>query len=242
MNTNYQEALKLVSEIRDMVNDEVTAEVGVIIAPPFVHLTRVAQLLGKESKIVMGAQNCYSETAGAYTGEISATMLKAIDVRYVIVGHSERRIHFGEDNAFLKRKIDACLGQGLIPIYCCGETLDERNASEHFDVVSRQLSEALYHLDESQIRNIVLAYEPVWAIGTGLTATADQAQEMHSHIRKSLAARYSEEAAEAITLLYGGSCNSKNARELFACKDVDGGLIGSASLKSREFVDIIKSF
>jgi triosephosphate isomerase len=189
----------------------------------------------------IGAQNCSSKASGAYTGEISAEMLKSIGVKYVILGHSERREYFKESNADLAEKVNIVLKNGMTPIFCCGETLAQREKGIHIDFVNSQLTESLFHLGEEDFRKIVIAYEPIWAIGTGVTASTAQAQEMHEKIRTHLVSKYGK-AAEDTSILYGGSCKPDNAKELFACKDVDGGLIGGASLKSRDFVDIIKSF
>ncbi|HOP12794.1 MAG TPA: triose-phosphate isomerase, partial [Lentimicrobium sp.] len=189
-----------------------------------------------------GAQNLSEHEAGAYTGEISAAMIRSTGAEYVILGHSERRIYFGEHDQLIGKKIQQALRHELIPIYCCGEVLEEREAGRHFQVVEKQLSEALSGLDAGAFSKVVIAYEPVWAIGTGRTASPEQAQEMHAFIRKVLASRFGEPAANDTTILYGGSCNAANARELFANPDVDGGLIGGASLKAEDFVKIVNSF
>ncbi|HAC23965.1 MAG TPA: triose-phosphate isomerase, partial [Cytophagales bacterium] len=178
--------------------------------------------------------------SGAYTGEVSAAMLKSMNIPYVILGHSERRQYFGEDGQLLAKKVDAALRHGLTPIFCCGEPLDVREKNQHIELVKKQVEEALFHLDAAAIQKIVIAYEPVWAIGTGKTATTAQAQEMHAVIRQQLAAKYGHTVAQEISILYGGSVKPDNAKELFACADVDGGLVGGASLKSRDFVEIIK--
>jgi triosephosphate isomerase (TIM) len=193
-------------------------------------------------KVSLGAQNAHQAESGAYTGEISAKMIKSVGAEYVILGHSERRQYFGEDNALLAKKTDTVLSNGLKPIFCIGETLDEREADKHFEVIKKQLEEGVFHLDEEQFGNLVIAYEPVWAIGTGKTATSAQAQEIHAFIRIEIAAKYNQTLANDTTILYGGSCNPKNAPELFAQPDIDGGLIGGASLKSRDFLDIVKVF
>lgn len=189
----------------------------------------------------LGAQNCYPKPSGAYTGEVSAPMLKSVGVDYVLVGHSERRQYFGESNAFLKEKTDALLAEGLTPIFCCGETLEQRNAEGYMEFVASQLTDSLFHLSATEFGKVVIAYEPIWAIGTGVTASSDQAQDMHAYLRQHIAKQYGEQVADDTTILYGGSCNEKNAAELFARPDVDGGLIGGASLKSREFTNIIKA-
>jgi triosephosphate isomerase (TIM) len=239
MNKTHEEGLKLATEIVNMVKDEVRNDAQVVICPPFVSIQGIARLL--DSRVNIGAQNCNSKASGAYTGEISAEMLKSIGVKYVILGHSERREYFKESNADLAEKVNIVLKNGMTPIFCCGETLAQREKGIHIDFVNSQLTESLFHLGEEDFRKIVIAYEPIWAIGTGVTASTAQAQEMHEKIRTHLVSKYGK-AAEDTSILYGGSCKPDNAKELFACKDVDGGLIGGASLKSRDFVDIIKSF
>ena len=239
MNKTHEEGIKLATEIVNMVKDEVRNDAHVVICPPFVSLQGIAKLV--DSRVNIGAQNCNSKASGAYTGEISAEMLKAIGVKYVILGHSERREYFKETNADLAEKVNIVLKNGMTPIFCCGETLAQREKGIHIDFVNSQLTESLFHLSGDEFRKIVIAYEPIWAIGTGVTASTAQAQEMHEKIRKHLVSKYGK-TAEETSILYGGSCKPDNAKELFACKDVDGGLIGGASLKSRDFVDIIKSF
>ncbi len=242
MNKNYEEALSLASEVIFMANDEVDSNVQMIMAAPFPYLLSLNKYLDKSPNIAMAAQNCHQKASGAYTGEVSADMLASIGVRYVILGHSERRQYFAESNELLKEKVDISLATGLTPIFCCGESLEQRNAAGFLEVVAQQLTESLFHLSAEEFGKIVIAYEPIWAIGTGLTASADQAQEMHAYLRAHIAKQYGATVAENCSLLYGGSCNEKNAKELFSCADVDGGLIGGASLKSREFVNIAKSF
>jgi triosephosphate isomerase len=241
MNKTLDEANALASEIMGMVADEVKGNVKVIFCTPFPYLLSVKNLLGSNSRIAVGAQNCSEHEWGAFTGETSAAMLKSMNVPFVILGHSERRQYFGEDGNLLARKMDAVLKQGLTPIFCCGEPLEVRERNEHEKLVKQQLSEGLFHLDASALQKTIIAYEPVWAIGTGKTATAAQAQEMHAVIRKHLASKYGQGVADNISILYGGSVNAANAKELFSCTDVDGGLVGGASLKSREFTEIIKS-
>ncbi len=241
MNTTAEEGQKLTSEIVNMVQDEVSADVQVILAPPFTHLQAVGKLIGSNKKIALAAQNVSEHESGAYTGEVSVSMLKAVGVQWVIIGHSERREYFKESGKQLANKIDAVLKGGLRPIFCCGEPLEVREAEEHEGHVKRQLEESIFHLSEEHIRQTVIAYEPVWAIGTGKTASADQAQEMHKAIRKQLAEKWGEAVANDIRILYGGSMKPDNAKELIGQPDVDGGLIGGASLKSRDFVEIIKS-
>ena len=242
MNKTIEEGKILASEVVNMVNDEVQDAVTVILGTPFVHLVPVVQLTNSSDKVFVAAQNCSEHTSGAYTGEISVAMLKSAGVEYVIIGHSERREYNNESNAQLAQKTNLAIAEGITPIFCCGEPLEIREANAQFDYVGTQLTESLFHLTREQILQLVIAYEPIWAIGTGKTATAAQAQEMHSHIRAHLASQYGAEIAEEISILYGGSCKPNNAKELFSNADVDGGLIGGASLKSRDFVDIIKSF
>jgi triosephosphate isomerase (TIM) len=242
MNKTLSEAQQLASEVVNMITDEVTTDVQVVLCPPFVSLYAVGKLIESQSNISLGAQNCYHKASGAFTGEVSVDMLKSVGVQYVIIGHSERRQYFNETNAQLAEKINLLLAAQLQPIFCCGESLEQREKGIHFDFVRQQLTESLFHLDTSQIQKIVIAYEPIWAIGTGKTASSEQAQEMHAMLRKHLAGKYGEQIAGDISILYGGSANPGNARELFACADVDGGLIGGASLKSRDFTDIVKSF
>ncbi|HEX8040259.1 MAG TPA: triose-phosphate isomerase, partial [Chryseosolibacter sp.] len=240
MNKTFEEAGILVSELMGMVADEVSTNVRVVLCVPFPYLTAIKGQLGKNSRIEVGAQNCSEHEAGAYTGEVSAAMLRSIGIPYVILGHSERRQYFGEDGKLLARKIDIALKYGLTPIFCCGEPLDVRERNEHEKLVKQQVTEALFHLDGAAMEKVVIAYEPVWAIGTGRTATAQQAQEMHAVIRKHLASKFQQPVADNVSILYGGSVNAANAKELFSCADVDGGLVGGASLKSREFTEIIK--
>jgi triosephosphate isomerase len=224
-----------------MVADEVKGNVKVIFCVPFPYLIPVKNLLGNNARISVGAQNCSEHEAGAYTGEVAAPMLKSINIPYVILGHSERRQYFGENGKQLAKKVDVALKHNLTPIFCCGEPLDVREKNGHEALVKQQVEESLFHLDAASLQKIVIAYEPVWAIGTGKTASAQQAQEMHAVIRKHLAGKYGQSVADSISILYGGSVNAANAKELFSCPDVDGGLVGGASLKSREFTDIIKS-
>jgi triosephosphate isomerase (TIM) len=240
MNKTLEEATILASEINGMVNDEVRSNTTVIFCVPFPYLLTIKNLLGTNSRIAVGAQNCSQHESGAYTGEVSAAMLKSMGIPYVILGHSERRQYFGEDGKLLAAKTDIALKHGLTPIFCCGEPLEVRESNGHEALVKKQVEESLFHLDAEALTKIVIAYEPVWAIGTGKTATSQQAQDMHAVIRNHIASRYGKESAEKISILYGGSVNAANAKELFACTDVDGGLVGGASLKSREFTEVIK--
>ncbi len=240
MNKTMAEAQALASEVMGMISSEVNSSAIVVLCVPFPYLPVIKYQLGK-SVVKVGAQNCSEYDSGAYTGEVSALMLKSMEIPYVILGHSERRQYFGEDGKLLAKKIDKALAAQLTPIFCCGEPLEIREAGTHEKLVKQQVEEALFHLPAEAAQKIVIAYEPVWAIGTGKTATSQQAQEMHAVIRKHLASKYSSEVASSISILYGGSVKADNAKELFSCPDVDGGLVGGASLKSREFVDIAKA-
>jgi len=241
MNKAFEEANILTTEILGMVNDEVQGNAKVILCVPFPYLITIRNLIGNNTRISVGAQNCSEHTSGAYTGEVSAPMLKSMNIPYVIIGHSERRQYFGEGEVLLAKKVDIALANNITPIFCCGEMLEVRERNEHEALVRRQVEESLFHLSAEAIQKTVIAYEPVWAIGTGKTASAQQAQDMHAVIRKHLANKYGKEVSENISILYGGSVNAANAKELFACADVDGGLVGGASLKSREFTDIVKA-
>jgi triosephosphate isomerase len=239
MNMDYSEGVATFSEIVNMVRDERIGEQIAVICAPYIHLNSLAQLASGVVK--MGAQNCHQNESGAYTGEISAKMIKSTGCDYVIVGHSERRQYFAETDALLAEKTAIALKNNLTPIFCIGETLDERNNGSYYQVLKSQLENGLFSLSAEDFAKVVLAYEPVWAIGTGLTATPEQAQDIHAFIRSEIEAKYGFERADDTTILYGGSCNPKNAAELFAQHDIDGGLIGGASLKSRDFTDIIKA-
>ncbi len=240
MNKSLQEGIELAKEVDNRLND-VRPDCRVILGTPFIHITEIVKNID-DKKVAVAAQNCADKGSGAYTGEVSASMIKSTGAQYVILGHSERRAYYGETNSILKEKTDLALANKLNPIFCIGEVLEERETNIHFDVVKKQIEEALFHLSKEEFSQIVLAYEPVWAIGTGKTATPDQAQEMHAFIRGLIAEKYGNEVAENTSLLYGGSCNPKNAKELFANKDVDGGLIGGASLNADDFLAIINSF
>jgi len=242
MNLDYNEGLSLFSEIANMIKDEITGNQQVVVCSPFIHLYSLAQLAKRYSNVSIGAQNANQNESGAYTGEVSARMIKSVGAEYVILGHSERRQYYGEDNQLLAAKVDMALKHDLKPIFCIGETLEERESDQFFDVIQKQLNEGIFGLSEPDFTKVVLAYEPVWAIGTGKTATAEQAQEIHAFIRNAIAEKYNQQIADDTTILYGGSCNAKNAPELFAQPDIDGGLIGGASLKSRDFTDIVKVF
>ena len=241
MNKTFEEADDLLFNLAEGLQDVELDNAEVIVCPPSVYL-EMSTDVGLENNFFVGAQNCSNQEAGAYTGEISAAMLQSLDVKYCLVGHSERRKYQKESHEELKEKVEQLLENNIQPIFCCGEVIEEREADKHFEIVEAQINNSLFHLREDEILNLVLAYEPVWAIGTGKTATTDQAQEMHAFIRSLLAKKYGNDVAEEITILYGGSCNPKNAKELFAQADVDGGLIGGASLKADDFISIIKSF
>jgi triosephosphate isomerase len=242
MNNSVDEGNILASEVINLVGDEVDTEVTIILGTPFVHLLPVVNITKQSDKVYTAAQNCSEHSAGAFTGEVSVSMLKSAGVDFVIIGHSERRQYFNETNTQLAQKVDLAMAEDLKPIFCCGEPLEIREDGSFFDYVCNQLTESLFHLTREQLSLLVIAYEPIWAIGTGKTATAQQAQEMHAQIRSHLASQYGDEVANGISILYGGSCKPDNAHELFANADVDGGLIGGASLNARDFVDIAKSF
>jgi triosephosphate isomerase len=241
MNKTLQEANVLAAEVMGMVADEVKGDVKVIFCVPFPYLVPIKNQLGNNARISVAAQNCSEHESGAYTGEVSASMLQSMDIPYVVLGHSERRQYFGEDGKLLAKKIDVALKHGLTPVFCCGEPLEIREKGTHEQLVKQQVEESLFHLPAESLQKVVIAYEPVWAIGTGKTATSQQAQDMHTVIRKHLAGKYGQAVADSISILYGGSVNAANAKELFANADVDGGLVGGASLKSREFTKIIKA-
>jgi triosephosphate isomerase len=241
MNMDLEKGIQLFNEIQQLLKEEVKGDQEVIICPPYIHLNSLSQVLDPTTKLSIGAQNCHYADSGAFTGEVSASIIASAGAAYVIIGHSERRLYFSESNSLLAQKLDAVLKNGLSPIFCIGETLEERNGGTYFDVIKEQIAEASFHLHSTDYGKLILAYEPVWAIGTGLTASPEQAQEIHSFIRTLLADKYDQDLADNMTILYGGSCNPKNASELFAKADIDGGLIGGASLKARDFVDIIKA-
>ncbi|NVO86452.1 triose-phosphate isomerase [Hymenobacter terrestris] len=244
MNTTLSEAQALISEIIHMVQDETTGSpaVEVVVCPPFPFLLPVGKLMSEGGTVHLGAQNCHQKESGAFTGEVSAAMLQSVGCEYVILGHSERRQYFREDDELLSQKLKAALAAGLKPIFCVGETLETREQGDTFKHLEKQLQDGLFHLSNEEFDQVTVAYEPIWAIGTGKTATSEQAQEVHAFIREQIARAYDAKAALATSILYGGSCNAQNARELFGQPDVDGGLIGGAALKSRDFTDIIKSF
>jgi len=221
-------------------NAKIVSAIEIIVAPPSIYLSDFANK--KNKNIYLAAQNCSENENGAYTGEISASMLYSIGVEYCLVGHSERRQYQNESDILIKQKVNVLLENKVTPIFCCGENLDKRESGDFYKVIQSQLENSLFHLSNSEIKEVVIAYEPVWAIGTGVTASPGQAQEIHAFIRSLLVEKYSLETAEEISILYGGSCNASNAKELFMNKDVDGGLIGGAALDVDSFSAIIKSF
>ena len=239
MNTNLGEGMALAEAL---VAGEKANNVLVILAVPYTHLSSIAQIIANVPGIKLAAQNCHEKEKGAYTGEISISMLQSVGVEYVVLGHSERREYAGESNALLAAKVKLVLEKGLTPIFCCGEALDIREAGTHIEYVAQQLQESLFHLNAEDFSKVIIAYEPIWAIGTGVTASPTQAQEMHQSIRQLIADAYSSDLAEATSILYGGSVKPGNAEELFSQSDVDGGLVGGASLKSEDFLAIINAF
>jgi len=238
MNTLLKDGMELAKAV-EKLEKEKTSDALVIIAPPYTHLSKVNELI---TEVKLSAQNCASEASGAYTGEISPDILVSTGAKYVIIGHSERRSYYNEDNELLNKKTKLALSSGLKPIFCCGELLEEREAGKLFDVIREQLTVGLKDLTVEDMARVVVAYEPVWAIGTGVVASPEQAQEMHKFIRDLLAEIFNAEVAEEMTILYGGSCKPSNAAELFSNPDVDGGLIGGASLKAEDFLAIVNAY
>ncbi|NDV81675.1 triose-phosphate isomerase [Bacteroides sp. 51] len=240
MNKTLQEGIELVKELKDVLAAD-KPNCDVVVCTPFIHLASVATIL-EVSNIGVGAENCADKVSGAYTGEVSAAMVASTGAKYVILGHSERRAYYGETAEILKEKVNLALANDLTPIFCIGEVLAEREAEKQNEVVYAQLAESLFDLPAEEFSKLVLAYEPVWAIGTGKTATSQQAQDMHAYIRSVVAEKYGKEVADNTSILYGGSCNPSNAKELFGCPDVDGGLIGGAALKVADFKGVIDGF
>lgn len=240
MNLNLADGQTLVDDIINGL-PSLTDTKQVVICPPYLNIALTVAQTNNADHISTGAQNCHEKDSGAYTGEVSAGMLQHLGVDFVIIGHSERREYFKESNEQLAQKVDSALTNNLKVIFCCGESLEVRDANEQNSFVETQIKESIFHLSEEQIKNVVIAYEPIWAIGTGRTASSEQAQEIHAHIRSVLADKYSNDLANDTTILYGGSCKPSNANELFACPDVDGGLIGGASLKADDFLGIINA-
>ncbi|MEO5645479.1 MAG: triose-phosphate isomerase [Bacteroidia bacterium] len=235
MNKTYGEALMLATEVA--LDSAKSHHQGLltILAPPYPFISAVSRSLDGSNNVAVAAQNCHYEESGAFTGEVSVPMIISTGARFVIIGHSERRAYFNETNEVLLKKINAAVSHGVKPIFCIGETTEQRSAGKHFDTIKTQLEETVFKLTEINFLELIIAYEPVWAIGTGVTATAAQAQEMHAYIRNAIAAKFNAKVADSVSILYGGSCNPANAAELFACKDVDGGLIGGASLNTEDF-------
>ncbi len=240
MNTTLAEGVGLAKDVNEALNNAADVKCDVVICVPFTHLASVAAVIN--DKLGLGAENCADHLKGAYTGEVSAPMVASTGAKYVILGHSERRQYYGETSEILKEKVNLALAENLTPIFCIGEVLEERENGTFLDVVTKQIQEALFDLSAEDFGKLILAYEPVWAIGTGKTATADQAQEMHAHIRGVIAAKYGKEVADNCSILYGGSCKPSNAKELFAKADVDGGLIGGAALDAASFMGIVTAF
>jgi len=240
MNKTLQEGIELAKEVNSKVKAAHAANVTVIIGTPFIHLSEVNKTVDP-AVVAVAAQNCATEASGAYTGEVSAAMVASTGSKYIILGHSERRSYYGETDEILVKKVARALENKLDIIFCVGEVLAEREADKHFEVVKSQLANGLFHLPAEQFAHVIIAYEPVWAIGTGKTATSAQAEEMHAFIRKSIAEKYNQQVADNTSILYGGSCNAKNADELFSQPDVDGGLIGGASLKADDFLAIVNA-
>lgn len=240
MNNTLTEGIELAKAVNAILEKN-APKCKVVLGTPFIHITEAVKAVNK-NLIGIAAQNCADKASGAYTGEVSAAMVKSTGAEYVILGHSERRTYYGETDAILKEKTDLALANGLTPIFCIGEVLEEREANKHFDVVKSQIENALFHLPAADFGKIILAYEPVWAIGTGKTASSAQAQEIHAFIRKTIADKYGKAVADNTSILYGGSCKASNAKELFAQPDVDGGLIGGASLKAEDFYGIIEAY
>ena len=238
MNTTLKDGMELAKAVEKLENEK-TSDALVIIAPPYTHLSKVNELI---DNVKLSSQNCASEASGAYTGEISPEMLTSTGVEYVIIGHSERRAIFGEDNELLNKKTKLALSSGLKPIFCCGELLEEREAGKLFDVIMEQIEVGLRDLSLEDISKVIVAYEPVWAIGTGVVASPAQAQEMHKFIRDLLVDLFNAQVADDMTILYGGSCKPSNAAELFTNPDVDGGLIGGAALKAEDFLAIVNAY
>lgn len=240
MNCTYQQGEELLDGILG-ANIELKEHQQVVFAVPFPYLIMASSEVADEQNYYIAAQNCYNKKSGAYTGEVSAEMLHSIGIKYCVLGHSERREYFQESNKMLAEKLDLCLEYGITPIFCCGEPLNIREAGAQNSFVEEQLKKSLFHLSDNAISKIVIAYEPIWAIGTGKTATSDQAQEMHAHLRSVLAKQYGPVLANTIPILYGGSVKANNAVEIFSRPDVDGGLVGGASLNATEFAAIIKA-
>lgn len=241
MNTTVAEGVQLAKEVNEAVAAAGELKCDVVVGVPFTHLTAVKAVIDIE-KVGLSAENCANKEKGAYTGEVSAAMVASTGANYVILGHSERREYYNETPEILKEKVDLALANGLKVIFCCGESLELREAGTYEEFIKAELKDSLFHLSAEEFANIVIAYEPIWAIGTGVTATSDQAEEVHAFIRSFLAEKYGETVADDTTILYGGSCKPSNAQELFAKPNIDGGLIGGASLKAADFMGIVTAF
>jgi triosephosphate isomerase len=240
MNLNRNQGIKLVEEVISLISSDNNVEV--VFSPSFLYLHKVNKMCANDNLLQTASQNISHNESGAFTGEVSAQMVNSLNVKYTILGHSERREYFNETNIELKQKVDLSLKNNLEIIFCCGESLNQRESGVHFDWIKQQLTESIFHLTEKEFEKVVIAYEPIWAIGTGVTASSDQAEEIHQFLRNVIAEKYNENIAENTSILYGGSCNPTNAKELFSKKNIDGGLIGGASLNAENFTRIIKSF
>ena len=240
MNLNREEGIKLVEEVISLVSSDNNVEV--VFSPSFLYLHKVNKMCANDNLLQTASQNISHNDSGAFTGEVSAQMVNSLNVKYAILGHSERREYFNETNIELKQKVDLSLKNNLKIIFCCGESLNQRESGVHFDWIKQQLTESVFHLTEKEFEKVVIAYEPIWAIGTGVTASSDQAEEIHQFVRNVIAEKYNENIAENTSILYGGSCNPTNSKELFSKKNIDGGLIGGSSLNAENFTRIIESF
>jgi len=240
MNLNRAEAIALVDEILSKLPNNNLTEI--MLAPSNVYLYKLAKMCANTDKVSVASQDCSANKKGAFTGEVSGSMIASCNIEYVILGHSERRTNFNETNGLLKTKVDRALENKLSIIFCCGESLEQREKGVHFDWIKSQISESLFYLSSEEFSKIVIAYEPIWAIGTGVTASVNQAQEMHAFIRSIITEKYGDDVSDSTSILYGGSCKPSNSVELFSQKDIDGGLIGGASLKADDFISIINSF
>lgn len=240
MNLNRVEGVALVEDVLERIPFD--NKIQIVFAPSFVHLHKVAKMTTDRSNAFVASQDCSASEKGAFTGEVSSEMIASCGAKYVILGHSERRANFKETNELLKEKLGQAFAKNLEVIFCCGESLSQRETGMHFNWIKSQISDSLFHLSATEFQNIVIAYEPIWAIGTGVTASTAQAQEIHAFIRNLLTEKYGNNIAESISILYGGSCKASNAKELFSSKDIDGGLIGGASLDADDFVAISQSF
>lgn len=244
MNMIQDEAIALIADIKKELEsrDTPSENTSMIIMPPYPWIPLAVEMTSSAALISIGAQNSHFEPKGAFTGEVSPDMISSTGAKYVIIGHSERRQYFNESHELLKKKVDAVINAGLYPVFCCGEPLEIREQNKQEDLIKQQLRESLFHLSEVDFSKVIIAYEPVWAIGTGKTASPEQAQNMHQFIRQLIHHNYNDQLADNTTILYGGSCKPGNAKELFSKPDVDGGLIGGASLKAKDFIDIFFSF